>query len=293
MIVLGLAGFAGGSLAFDSLARMGGWERVIGFAVALLYFGILNSAIGGGRTVGKRVLGLRVVSGAGNPLGLGRSLVRFSVMGVPYFLNNAPIALDASNLWLAGLLTFLIFGWGLSIVYLAIFNRRTRQSLHDLAVGSYVVRNGVAAPAGTQPWRGHLVVVSLILLITLVAPVPLSHLAQGPSFAPLLSLQQALMRNDDVRYATVNQGYTKSFNNGTTTRYLDIRVRLVRRVPDDAALARRLAGTVLDQDPESATLDLIGITTTYGFDMGIASAWRSSTQKASPQDWRKPAAAPN
>ncbi len=289
VLVLGLVGFAGGLLAFDFLAGLGGWERLIGFGIALLYFGILNSGIGGGRTVGKRLLGIQVVSGDGSPLGLGRSLARFCVLGPPYFLNNAPIALDPSRLWLAALLTFVIFGWGLAIVYLAIFNRRTRQSLHDLVVGSRVVRTG-AAPLATPVWKGHLAVVGVILLVALAAPLPLSRLAQGPTFAPLLSLQQQLMRNEKVRYATVNQGFFKNFNSGVTTRYLEVRARLAHRMPDadKTALARELADTVLDQYPESTALDSIVITMSYGFDMGIASAWKHNNQKAAPQEWRKP-----
>jgi len=46
-VVLGLAGMIVGVVLFDPLARMGGYERLIGFAIAWAYFGILNSSLGG------------------------------------------------------------------------------------------------------------------------------------------------------------------------------------------------------------------------------------------------------
>ena len=57
-IILAIVGF----FFRELFLRMGGWERLIGFGVAALYFVPLNSRLGRGQTVGKRALRIRVVS---------------------------------------------------------------------------------------------------------------------------------------------------------------------------------------------------------------------------------------
>jgi hypothetical protein len=41
---------------FQQFVELGGWGRAIGFPIAAIYFVILNSRIGGGQTIGKRIL---------------------------------------------------------------------------------------------------------------------------------------------------------------------------------------------------------------------------------------------
>src|SRR5258708_30891020 len=68
-LLLGLA-------LFRWAAGLGPAGRLIGFVVALLYFGVLNSRFGGGQTLGKRLLGIRVADRAGAPLSPMRSFLR-------------------------------------------------------------------------------------------------------------------------------------------------------------------------------------------------------------------------
>jgi uncharacterized RDD family membrane protein YckC len=156
LILLMIIGAVLGVLLFDPLARMGAYARLIGFAIALAYFGICNSRLTGGQTLGKQWLGVRVVDANGQPLSLPRSLLRYIVLGAPFFLSGiAPESQEGMTSALGFLYALAVGGSALAIVYLYLFNRRTRQSLHDLVVGSYVVR---AAPNVATPfpilWRG-------------------------------------------------------------------------------------------------------------------------------------------
>jgi len=63
------------------------------------------------------------------------------------------------------------FGFSISTVYLYVFNRRTRQSLHDLVAGSIVVK--AAEPArkvSVVTWRGHYVATAIILVAATTVP---------------------------------------------------------------------------------------------------------------------------
>ncbi len=51
--------------------------RLVGFCLALPYFVVLNSRIGDGQTLGKRVMHLQVVDKSGEPISLAKSFVRY------------------------------------------------------------------------------------------------------------------------------------------------------------------------------------------------------------------------
>jgi hypothetical protein len=187
---------------------------------------------------------------------------------------------------------FLVFGVGLSIVYLLLFNRRTRQSLHDLAVGAYVVPTKVAGPIGDSGRISsvHVGVVGLILTATLVLPYLAQRLASAEPFVELLSVQQALQQEPGVRHATASVGVSKfvSSNKGaTTTHTFSSRISLSRRVTDLDSLANRLARIIEDRDPAADKEDVIAISIVYGYDIGIASAWQGKNFTFLPEQWRE------
>lgn len=242
LILLGIVGWILGTLFFDALARMGANARLIGFAIALAYFGILNSRIGGGQTLGKRWLGVRVVDASGQLLTLPRSLLRYAVLGIPFFANGLPVDPSlAMSTPLGFLLALIVFGGVFAIVYLYIFNRRTRQSLHDLAVGSYVERFDRTAQSVPFPvvWRGHMVALAVIAVIALSAPAVASRFAKSQALAGMLPLYRTLSNQPHVM--TVQVVHSWSSVNGRTTRSLQSALRLSAPMTDDSAMAKRIA----------------------------------------------------
>jgi uncharacterized RDD family membrane protein YckC len=275
LLLLGIAGMILGALFFDTFARMGAYARLIGFAIALAYFGICNSRIGGGQTLGKCWLGVRVVDSHDQLLSLPRSLLRYAVLGIPFFANNLPLAPKlVMSSPLGYVLALVVFGAMFATVYLYIFNRRTRQSLHDLAVGSYVERFDRATRAVPFPvmWRGHLVVVALLAVLALSAPVLASRFAQTQTFAGILMLSQTLSTQPHVITAQVVRN-TMWFN-GNVSHALQSSLRLDAPMVDDSDMARRFAQQMAKGDPDIASEDAVVVTLAYGYDMGIASGWK-------------------
>ena len=117
-----------GSLAIGS----GTLATIVSVTVVLVinvaYFTIFE-AFGGGRTLGKRVTGLRVVTSGGGQVGLRASLIR-----------NIIRVLEAALLYVPAIVSVLV--------------TRDNQRLGDLAAGTIVVREAkavrVAAPAPPQ-----------------------------------------------------------------------------------------------------------------------------------------------
>ena len=288
--VLGIAGLILGFLLFDFFAHLGGWGRLVGFGIALLYFGTLNSVVGGGQTLGKVLLGIEVVDAAGNHISLGRSALRYTVLAAPFFLNGAmisPSVLIAPVMWLLG---FLIFGLGGAIIYLIVFNRNTRQSIHDLVAGTYVVRSSSGDRVAAKPvWRGHLIVigawcVAVFLGMAVVGP----RLAKTDLFSDLLAVQNAVQSSGKVHFATINVGATWTWRNGTKAEqtFAQSSVFLKQRPEDNEATAGEIASIILATSPEISKRDVLGVSVAYGYDIGIARASVSGYFRHSPSEWQ-------
>lgn len=286
-IVLGLVGLFLGLFLQEQFEAMGAWGRLLGFIIALVYFSVMESSIVQGCTLGKLALNIKVVTSAGVPLSFSKALLRSAVFCVPYFLNNAPLGDGSPNLALTAIQSFLLFGLGGAIVYLSIFNRRTRQSLHDLLVGAVVVRDRATriAPQVLPVWRGHFVTVAALFLVSLgLIAFSYSMLGSG-AIKPLMLVQQQILHMPGVRQAGVFEG--SSFASGAKHKtFLTISAFTIADAPDEKALAISIAGIAIKAYPQAQQLDRLSVTLIQGYDIGIASKWRSRSFNASPDAWR-------
>ena len=152
-----------------------------------------------------------------------------------------------------------MFGLGLSIVYLIAVNARTRQSLHDLVVGSYVVRVGSETAEKPKTWTGHYVVVGLIVVAVAVVPLLLAPLVKNWLPKDLMSAYEAIQREPEVISAQVLAGQT--FFGGSRgqriTSSVTVTVRLNRRIQDHEAEANKLIRILLEKYPDAGTKDSI------------------------------------
>jgi uncharacterized RDD family membrane protein YckC len=283
-VLLGVIGIIAGLIFYETFVRLGGWGRLVGLAVVLPYFGLLNSRVGGGQTLGKRLLGIQVVGADGAPLPLPRSLLRITVLAVPWFLNGAPFPADFLVAPWIYLLATAIFGLGAAILYLLLFNRTTRQSLHDLIAGSYVVPAGAPAAIVNAPLRrAHAIVVGLLFAAAALAPFVTSRLASEEPFAALMKVFNALNAEPGVVRATVSDGWTS--NGAGRTTYLLINAFLDEPRLEDARLAQRLARVAIANDPTLLDRQILQVVLIYGYDIGIASAHRSQAYRYPPKEW--------
>jgi len=123
----------------DIFSELKLWGRLIGLIIAVLYFGIFNSNILYGHTIGKLIVRIKVVDSEGKYISIIKSILRSLIYIIPYFVLF--IFSQSSNVpYLLRVLENLIpFGIGGIIIYLFIFNWKTHQSLHDIIVNTYVV----------------------------------------------------------------------------------------------------------------------------------------------------------
>lgn len=282
-LLLGTVGFLLGLLFSEQFIALGPWGRWLGFIIELAYFGLLNSRLGNGQTLGKRLLKIRVVDGESQLLSLPRAMVRAVILATPFALNGT----SASNLYLMVPLSVLLFGGLFSILYLYLFNRRTRQSLHDLAVGSFVV-NADALESDTERepiWPWHLRLVGLIFIVAAAVPFFTEHLAQMPLFQNLLVIEQQLQQEPGVR-SVVGVTIQKRLYGGDAGHdarpVIRAQIVLTENRLQDEALAKRLASRIATTMPDASEVEAIQIILVQGYDIGIFSSWMTKGYSFSP-----------
>jgi uncharacterized RDD family membrane protein YckC len=140
-------------------------------ALVSLYFMMSYGGVGNGYTVGKFVLGIRVVDALGQPLSVGGAAIRwFMSIGIALPLVFLAIGFERGLPLQTGP-AFAICVPILCVVvidsYMGIANSVSHRSLHDLAAGSYVVRrsHSGAVPSTAPMNRVHFGAMALICLV--------------------------------------------------------------------------------------------------------------------------------
>jgi uncharacterized RDD family membrane protein YckC len=287
--VLGAFGLGLGLLWFDRLAALGGVGRLFGGGIALAYLTLLNSRIGRGQTLGKRALKIRVVDANGKAVGLSRAALRTFVLLLPITLNGAYVpAADGGSAMLV-ILSLCIFGLGGALVYLYLFNRRTRQSLHDLVARTFVVNAQGCGEIQERVWRPHLAIVLAWLLAIGVGAGPLAtRLAGAGALQELTRLQRAAQAAAPGTQVAVQKGtqtFTSSSAGRSSAQFFRVRVVTSVKPASDEELADRVAAAVLSHAPAFEDIDQLVVSIDYGYDIMISNAHITSNFFHSPREW--------
>lgn len=285
--LLGLLGIALGALLHAQFSAMGPWGRLLGFVIALLYFGLTQSHLRGGQSVGMHLLGIRVVTRAGNPLSIPAAFLRAAIYCLPYFLNGVTIDGEPGPEWMGVALLVLIGAMSLISAYLVLFNRRTRQSLHDLAAGACVVHAGPGRVTlqVERIWRGHAVVAGLLALAMAGGSVALyRHVPRDGSVPALRAAERSMVGMPGVWRAGVQHQTFKA--DGKTVHLLLVSAVVDDGVPQPQLLAQRIALAALDDYPDAGQLDRVVVNLLSGYDIGIAHAFDATLYDHTPQQWR-------
>ncbi|ACG74885.1 RDD domain containing protein [Anaeromyxobacter sp. K] len=286
-LVLAAIGFPLGLLLGERFAPVGTPARLIGLLVAVPYLGILGSEIGNGQTLGKRLLRLRVVDTDGRCLPASRAFVRAVLLSLPGMINGVtfrlagPVAVAAA--WVAGVL---VLGLGGATLGTVLLNRPTRQGLHDLLVGSYVVEAGsVDLPVPARSTRRPKI--ASAVWIGLVAAGASAMVVWGPGLTAN-ELPPALFQRvgsipgvNSLQVKTVT-----TWRKGGTSRVVSGVVCYGGRSEDVPEAARKVAAAMMEHHPDAASAPTVGVTVVRGWDVGVARLTHAANFVQTPEQWR-------
>lgn len=159
VLVLGFMGWVSVLFMRDFFYELGesGWW--IGLLVAFLYASLLQTSLGNGQTIAKKMLGIQVIKQDGAFMSFPESLFRYSV--VAFIAYHGFIEQGLSVLFPGGLGNYFQIAYTLLVwfvvcgVVLVVPFHPLKQGLHDLLVGTVVVRKGLFSPEKIYSMRNE------------------------------------------------------------------------------------------------------------------------------------------
>ncbi|MBI3173126.1 MAG: RDD family protein [Chloroflexi bacterium] len=293
VLILGVIGQIIGIVFSSFLFSIGPYGRPIGLLFTIPYFGIMNSKIGGGQTFGKRIMKIAVRNKDNEPIELWRSVIRIVLLALPSLFNqwSIPIFQNPIATWF---LSLIIFGLGGAIFYTMIFNRKARQGIHDLILGTYVVHlpEKPIESFPTTP-RIHWIVTSVWVGIVAIGALVMSLIASSmiskTPLAQAMSLYDILQ--DDPRFFTVGVNSNTFYgSNGRTSRSLIVTVWYKGRISENERqkVADSIVKIIFDNERNIGNYyDGIKVNITSAYDIGIASGNVNFWVSDSVEGWRK------
>lgn len=269
LAVVWIPTFAYSMMFPEHLRALGPWGRVVGLGIALFYFGLLNSVLGRGQSLGKRWFGFRVTDASGDLLSIGRSVFRYFILFLPVQLNGAPLPQELQSKPVLGVvLGIVIFGgvFGTPIFY--IFNKPSRRCPHDLLSSSAVIEElGASAFTRGIPKKATAILATVLLAIV----VGMLALQQTVNFAPLNKVLSAVQNDPDVWNVSVGRGQqtiVSSQTGRTVSKFLEVSVRSYKAEQHAEQVAKAVAKRVLSVESLQPG-ERLRVNVTSGYDLGF------------------------
>ncbi|MEN6389488.1 MAG: RDD family protein [Syntrophomonas sp.] len=279
VLVLAAIGFVVGTIFFNALAQLGSQGFWVGLFIAVIYFSWMNSSFNNGQTIGKRVMKIRVVDALGNTISLGRSIKRSALLLVPFMYSSVEqVSLDLVFKAVALFVT-------VAIVYLYIFNNRTRQTVHDLALKTFVVHANYDLALEEIPVSSrHLLAMTLVgVLIVAFTTFAWPQIITQYTIPGSSSILEELQKDPDVYKAAVN--HITSNNSAGHSNEMEIAIS-VKKLPAPIYMkAKQISELAMQEMPDVRGVDSLSITVNYGYNIGIARYQKSLTYTGTPTDW--------
>ncbi len=285
---LGAIGACLGFLWFDQLAALGRMGRVVGGAIALVYFGVLNSRIGKGQTFGKRLLNIRVTDSHGALVSPPRSVLRATILLLPFALNGTATPPGPYEQFMSVALSMVIVGVGAANAYLYCSNRRTGQALHDLAVGTFVRNADDESEIHTKMWRPHLAIVGVLTAIILgvvLLPYPATPPDLLSQLAEARGLAQSVVPDAHVSIWRQNSKAMSPGRGQGSASWLEISVEVPVKPEKFETLADNLALAMFRSSPNVGNVGQVVIVVSYGYDIMISHVRTTKVFAHTPQEW--------
>jgi uncharacterized RDD family membrane protein YckC len=292
-----ILGFIFRDIAFS----LGPWGRFVGYGIFFVYLTYFNSGLGGGQTIGKRIMKIAVVDSDGGYLPVSKAMLRALVLVLIGILNGWVLPILENPIVVIFSYT-IIFGGGLALIYGLIFNRKTRQGIHDLIVSSYVVNTptkpGVVVPAIPRIHKRityGLVVLGLVLGLAgffLQGRInPTFGIIESEAWEEIDNLHTIL--SEDDQFYTVNVHRSIILETGTSKEWkdLDIEVWVKKSCSRDQeycdALLDQIAHTAFEKYDGINNLTGMRITLVNRFDLGLANGNLSRSAALTIENWRR------
>lgn len=268
-IILALPLVLIGFFLFDYLAALGSFGILVGFIISATYFTLGYSHIFGGQTIGKAIVDIKVIDQQGQLLSPSRAFIRYLTLDFPYYISGI-LMLWARPDGLFGfalsLLSSLVL---LASIYLLIFNRPTRRTLHDYIASSMVINHEATAQTLKPLWKGHYGFLISIILIVIFFNL-LAFQNYKPKLQALMVFKDVIESKTDYQVTLVtSREFSPPANKGQPIKQLVVDVHTYDTGVDLEAMSDQVS-SLLREHSDVAGYTHIYLSVSNGYNLGIA-----------------------
>jgi uncharacterized RDD family membrane protein YckC len=270
----------------DVMVAAGKAGRAIGIGFLGVYLAVFCSALGGGRTIGLAITGLRIANVHGEAISFAQSFCRAGVLLLPFWAAAFSVQrhFQGDALQIATVVwSFVVVGIGGALLSLLWIGDGS-QSLHDVVTGSYVVRakDGVEAKR-IGPWA--IAGVLAIFALSLIAPMAPIAWLEGWDPGRTVALGLRMQRAFAGAGAFEMKGFHAATMNSLSS--LEVEVWLYEPTSDLTSVCKRVADQALALAPTLLGYQQFSVSVGHGWDFGVASAEQGQTCYGTPAQWRQ------
>jgi len=131
-IILAIIGAGLGTILSFEFAQLANHGVLVGWLIATIYFGISNSKIASGQSVGKKMTSLQVVDNNGDFLNIRQAFIRSLFFTTPFFLLEYFQNLSLTPQIISHLLGAINIAYYVGLLYFFIANKQDRRTVHDI-----------------------------------------------------------------------------------------------------------------------------------------------------------------
>jgi hypothetical protein len=218
-------------------------------------------------------------------------MLRAGVLLLPITLHGLSIPWIDRQPWTPLARSVLVYGLGGALVCLYACNRRTRQTLHDLATGTRVLEAEGPAEVRERIWPPHLALAAAWILVVALATGPLTSLVGGGRRQERLHAVQRFAESVapglEVQIdAGPAAAVTREGGPGPIA-FLHLRVLATVEPASYEALADRVAEAVLllQSFPEIRAIDQLSVSVSFGYDVLLSRRYLTRSFSRTPEEW--------
>jgi uncharacterized RDD family membrane protein YckC len=287
VLILGIIGYVSGFLFEDIYMKLGNYGRIIGTLLTLLYFGICDSKITNGQTIGKKILKIKVVDKKSQCVTVPRSLIR-SLWIVIWILLNGLSFSNSKFVPILIIIGTILFSIGLLEIYFFIANKQTLQTLHDLIFNTYVVSISNNNEILSVNKKSVIYCSSIIPVIILLLAIVINLKAKKTYLNDMMVLIDVIQKELPVHQTTIsrNTNVLKTLSGETKTKYILVTSCKNNKTDDDKILASKIAKIILTSDFKFNENESLSIVIVSGYNIGIASKKKSQSYNGTIDQWK-------
>lgn len=286
MLIISIIGYLSCFL-FDSFyMRLGNYGKIIGATLVLIYFGIFDSKIGNGQTIGKKLFKIKVVNRKSECISILQSIERTSWIFLLVLLNGLSFS-NSKYIPLVIIFGTIFFSIGILEIYFFICNKKTLQSFHDLFSDTFVILKKSEGEIEYKNNKKAVYCSVFIPICILIIAICINVFAKKSSFGEMINIIDDVQKDLPLHQTTIQRSITttKSKSNTTQVSYVLVNTFKNNKKDNDKDIAIQIAKKVFDSDFVFKEDEIFSVVVNSGYDIGIASQNNSQRFNGTINQW--------